>query len=48
MKLAPVDLKKLRDKVEKGIIKREMYDELVNKVNAIHTTDIGSLLKNWL
>lgn len=45
MNLVPVDLNKLSEKGEKEIIKRDVYDELVQKVNAIQTTDIGNLVK---
>ena len=45
----PVDLSKLSDAVKNEFIKKTVYDELVKKVNAIHTTDISNLLKkNWL
>ena len=45
MNLVPVGLNKSSDKLEKEIIRREVYDELVKKVNAIQTTDIGNLVK---
>ena len=46
-KLKPVsgDLKKLSDVVEKEVVKKDVYDELVKKVNAIQTTDTSDLVE---
>ena len=38
----PVDLKKLSDVVDKEVVKKDVYDELVKKVNAIQTTDTSN------
>ena len=39
MKPVPDDLKKSSDVVEKEVVKKYVYDDLVKKVNAIQTTD---------
>ena len=41
----PVDLKKLSDVVDKKVVKKDMYDELVKKVDAIKTTDTRKFVK---
>ena len=41
----PIDLKKLSDVVDKEVVKKDMYDELVKKVDAIKTTDTRKLVK---
>ena len=41
MKTAPVDLSKLSDIVENGAVKKEKYDELVEKVNVFDTTGLA-------
>ena len=49
LETTPVGLSKLSDAVKNEFIKKTVYDELVKKVNAIHTTDISNLFKkNWL
>ena len=35
----PVDLSKLSDVVNKKVVKKDVYDELVKKVNSIQTND---------
>ena len=40
----PVDLKKLSDVVEKEVVKKDRYDELVKKVNAVQTIDTSNLV----
>ena len=50
-KLVPVstDLSKLSDAGNNEVVKKNVYDELVKKVNPIKTTDITNLVKkNWL
>ena len=41
--LAPVDLSKLSDGVKKNVVKKDVYDKLVAKVNSIDTS--GFVLK---
>ena len=45
IKPIPADLKKLSDFVKKRVVKKDVYDELVKKVNAILTTDTTDLVK---
>ena len=45
-KPVPVDLKKLSDVAEKEFVKKTVYDELVEKVDAIQTIDTSNLVKN--
>ena len=40
----PVDLSKLSDAGKKDVVKKTEYDELVKKVNAIHTTVTSNLV----
>ena len=40
LKLVPTDLKKLRDAVDKEVVKKDVYDELVKKVHVIHTSEL--------
>ena len=42
MSPVPTDLGKLRDVVKNEVVKKDMYDELVNNFNAI---DTGELVK---
>ena len=42
---SPVDLYKLSNVVEKKVVKRNLCDELVKEVNAIHTNDTSNLVK---
>ena len=42
----PVDLSKLIDVVKEDVVKKNEYDELVKKVNAIQTTGISDFVKN--
>ena len=46
-KLIPdsVDLGKLSDVVKTDVVKKDKYDELIKKVDAIKTTDTSNLLK---
>ena len=41
-----VDLKKLIDIVEKEFVKKDVYNKLVKKINAIQTIDTSDLVKN--
>ena len=41
----PVDLSKLSDVVNKKVLKKDVYDELVKKVNSIQTNDTIDLVK---
>ena len=41
----PVDLSKLSDVVNKKVVKKDVYDELVKKVNSIQTNDTIDLVK---
>ena len=40
----PVDFKKLNDVFSKGVLKKDVYDELVENVNAMKTTDTSNLV----
>ena len=42
----PVDWSKLSDVVKIGVVKKTVYDKLVEKVNDIDTKDIGLKTKN--
>ena len=41
----PVDLSKLSDVVNKKVLKKDVYDELLKKVNSIQTNDTIDLVK---
>ena len=41
----PVDLSKLSDVVNKKVVKKDVYDELLKKVNSIQTNDTIDLVK---
>ena len=45
-KFVPVsaDLKKLRDVVKNEVVKKDVYDKLLKKLNAIQTTDTNNLI----
>ena len=45
LETSPVDLKILSDVVDKEVFKKDVYDELVKKVNAIQTTGTSNLVK---
>ena len=40
MESVPVDFKKLSDVVDKKVVKKDVYDELVKKVNAVDTSKL--------
>ena len=42
LKLVPADLKKISDVVEKGVVKKDVYDEMIKKVNTIDTSKLVS------
>ena len=44
LKPVPLDLKNVSGAVEKEVVKKDVYDKLVKKVNAIQTTDTNNLL----
>ena len=49
LETAPADFGKLSDLVKNEVAKKNEYNELVKKVNAIQTIDIGDLdKKNWV
>ena len=41
----PVDLSKLSDVVKNDVVKKDVYNELVKKVNNISTTDTRNLVE---
>ena len=41
----PVDLSKLSDVVKNDVVKQDVYNELVKKVNNISTTDTRNLVE---
>ena len=41
----PVDLSKLSDVVNKKVLKKDVYDELLKKFNSIQTNDTIDLVK---
>ena len=45
LETTPVDLKRLNDVVDKEVVKKDMYDEFIKKVNAIQTNDTSDLVK---
>ena len=45
LETTPVDLSKLSNVVKNDIVKKTEFNELVNKVNAIQTTDTSNLVK---
>ena len=42
--LVPVDLSKLSDVVKNDVVKKNRYDELVQTISAIQTTDTSKLV----
>ena len=49
LETAPADFGKLSDLVKNEVATKNEYNELVKKVNAIRTIDIGDLdKKNWV
>ena len=44
LKTTPTDLGKLNNALENNVIKKAVYDKLVEKVNAIQTTDTSNLV----
>ena len=44
LKPVPLDLKNVSGAVEKEVVKKDVYDKLVKKVNAIQTTDTNNLV----
>ena len=45
METIPVDLSNLSDVVKNEFVKKDVYDELFKKVNAIQAVDAGRLVK---
>ena len=45
LETTPVDLSKLSNVVKNDIVKKTEFNELVNKANAIQTTDTSNLVK---
>ena len=45
LETTPVDLSKLSDVVKNQVVKRTVFDKLLKKVNAIHGSNAGSLVK---
>ena len=45
LETAPVDLSKLSGEVRNEVVKKDVYDKLVENVNAIQTTDTSNLVK---
>ena len=45
METIPVDLSNLSDVVKNKFVKKDVYDELFKKVNAIQAVDAGRLVK---
>ena len=45
LETTPFDLSKLSNIVKNDVVKKTEYDELVNQVNAFHTTDTSNLVK---
>ena len=45
MVLVAVDLKNISDGFDKEVVKKDVYDEVVKKNNAIKTTDTADLVK---
>ena len=45
METIPVDLSNLSDVVKTEFVKKDVYDELFKKVNAIQAVDAGRLVK---
>ena len=43
LKIFPVDLTKLRNVLKNDFVKKNVYDNLVKKVNAIQTIDTNDL-----
>ena len=43
--MIPVDLSNLSDVVKNEFVKKDVYDELFKKVNAIQAVDAGRLVK---
>ena len=41
----PIDLSKLSDVVKNDVVKKDVYNELVKKVNNISTTDTRNLVE---
>ena len=48
LETTPVDLSKLSTVVKNDVVKKNEYNELVKKVNAIQTTDTSDLVKKKL
>ena len=44
LKTTPTDLSELNNALENNVIKKAVYDKLVEKVNAIQTTDTSNLV----